>query len=289
MRKHLRIWNRTSWKAVLVPGLVAVIAGCQQAPSTTDNTATTTTNTGTTVDNSASLPLTSTRPDEPAAGFVRAMHAVAGAGPVSLSANNATIVPGVAYGEASGFAGVQDGKIKVFAAGADGKNIAGPMPLTLDGGDDITVVVSGIPGDVVLLPFNHKNHGIAAGRAKVTFLHAAKNLPAVDLTVDGASYRKGVKYGVATDYKELSPGRHTMLVTYVKPIPAPTSPVPTDQKLTATQRVTLTQELDLAADRVYSVIVYQDEQKLPQLKMIEDKFVPVLKDAPQSKASSQPK
>jgi hypothetical protein len=285
MRTRSQCRKPAALHAAVVPALLLAIAGCQSAPPAGENTAPA----GNAAAGNAAAPMTSTRPSEPAAGFVRGLHAVTGAGPISLTANNAPLVENVAYSEASGFVGVKDGKIKVYAAGADGKNIAGPMPLTLDGGDDVTVVVTGVPGDVEMLPFNHKSHGVAEGKAKVTFMHAAKSLPGVDLSVDGASYRKGVKYGIATDYKELPPGRHSMVVQYQQPIPAPTVPGAAGRPATATQSVSLTQDLDLAANKVYSVFVYQDEQKLPKLKMIEDKFVPVLKDAPQSAASSQPK
>jgi hypothetical protein len=48
------------------------------------------------------------------------------------------------------------------------------------------------------------------------------------------------------------------------------------------ENVTLTQQLDLAAGKVYSVIVFQDEAKLPKLRLLEDKFAAELKNAPGS-------
>jgi hypothetical protein len=142
-----------------------------------------------------------------------------------------------------------------------------------------------------------------------------------------------VKYGVATDYRVLASGRHTMQITYRKtlppliyrdinavppevrakiklptptpePTPTPIStpaeseafntaspPVATETEVVETKTktvkikvpqyedVTLTQQLDLAAGKVYSVNVFQDKAKLPKLRLLEDKFAAELKNA----------
>ncbi len=164
------------------------------------------------------------------------------------------------------------------------------MPVEVIGGEDLSVVVNGVPGDIVLMPFKHKNHGSAQGKAKVAFLHAAKGLPGVDITVDGKSFRKSVKYGIATDYETIAPGRHEMKVDYTEttsadkvPTPVPvegSAPAP-EVMVKQRQKVTLTQDLDLVAGQVYSVTVYYDDKHLPRLLLAQDKFVPTLKNAPQ--------
>jgi hypothetical protein len=83
---------------------------------------------------------------------------------------------------------VPPGKFRIFARGGDGKTqLAGPMPVTLESGEDMTVVVNGVPGDVAMLPFKHKNGGPQAGQAKVAFMHAAKSLPAVDVIIEASA------------------------------------------------------------------------------------------------------
>jgi hypothetical protein len=231
----------------------------------------------------------------------------------------------VTYGNASRFAAVPAGEYKFYAMGTNRRE-AGPMPVTLERGEDMTVVINGVSGDIALMPFKHENGGPEAGQAKVSFLHAAKSLPAVDVLIDGKRYRGGVKYGVGTDYRVLAPGRHTMQISYSRnagtktsvvevrpastPTPAPTATpmVTTDAsgntitttttetevsgtqtervevKIPQYQDVSLTQELDLAPGKVYSVIVFQDENKLPKLRLLEDLFAAELKNVPGSNA-----
>jgi hypothetical protein len=236
--------------------------------------------------------------------FVRNVHVVPGAGEVALKVDDKLAVPAADFGNASPFVAVEEGKKQIVAIGAGNTKVAGPMPVTLDAGEDLSVIVSGVPGDVALLPFKHKNGGPVAGKAKVAFLHAAKNLPAVDVFINGKRYRGGVNYGVATDYRELGPGRHTMQIRYVEslpvvkvtPIPTPTmAPVqgdplaeipppstPAPIVVKPRRSVTLTQQLDLQAGKVYSVIVFYDAQKLPKLRLLEDFFAAELKQVPKT-------
>jgi hypothetical protein len=231
---------------------------------------------------------------------------VPGAGEVGLKVDDKLAVPSAAFGNASPFVAVEEGKKQIVAIGAGNTRVAGPMPVTLDAGEDLSVVVNGVPGDVALLPFKHKNGGPLTGKAKVAFLHAAKNLPEVDVFINGTRYRGGVNYGVATDYREIAPGRHTMQIRYVesmKPVvvqqdqvvvPAPGSetltenavplPTPTPIKTVVKPKrdVTLTQQLDLADGKVYSVVVYYDAQKLPKLRLLEDFFAAELKQVPKT-------
>jgi hypothetical protein len=217
------------------------------------------------------------------------------AGALEIRSGDTSLVNGITFGNASSFVEVplknpKGTKINFSAFGEGNTKLAGPMPLTLDSGEDLTVVVNGVPGDIVLLPFKHKNHGSQAGKAKIAFVHAAKGLPPVDILVDGKSFRKGVKYAVASDYVTLEPGRHTMQVNYVEsktpisvptPILAPDVTPPPPMSIKPRQSVQLTQDMDLAAGQVYTVIVFYDAERLPKLRLLEDRFVPTLKNAPE--------
>lgn len=235
------------------------------------------------------------RPANATGAFVRGIHVVPGAGPMELRDEKNSLVQGIEFGQASSFVEVEladpkSTKLKISAFGEGNTQAAGPMPVTVNGGEDLSVVINGVPGDIVLMPFKHKNHGSAQGKAKVAFLHAAKGLPGVDILVDGKSFRKGVKYGVATDYETWAPGRHEMKVDYTEtvsadkvptPITAPDAAPAPEVMIKQRQKVTLTQDMDLVAGQVYSVTVYYDEKRLPRLSLVQDKFVPTLKNAPE--------
>ena len=235
------------------------------------------------------------RPDEATGAFVRGIHVVPGTGPMELRDGDNSLVKGITFGNSSSFVEVplkdQKGtKLQISAFGDGNTQAAGPMPVEVIGGEDLSVVINGVPGDIVLMPFKHKNHGSAQGKAKVAFLHAAKGLPGVDITVDGKSFRKSVKYGIATDYETMAPGRHEMKVDYTEttsadkvPTPVPvegSAPMP-EVMVKQRQKVTLTQDLDLVAGQVYSITVYYDDKHLPRLSLVQDKFVPTLKNTPQ--------
>jgi hypothetical protein len=262
---------------------VSLLIGCAQNTTQTVST-----------ENAAPAPASTSKPAQPVRGYARALHAVPGAGTLSLSADGEKFAAGN-YGDATPFAGIHAEKVKFSAFGSDGKKVAGPMALSLDGGEDVTVLVTGVPGDVVLLPWKHKNRGPEKGKAKLAFVHSAKALPAIDMKIDGQSFRRNVKFGIATDYTVLSPGRHQIQVTYDKSaapqiveveqpavitqdstgnILSVEQPTPIQTAIPRSQTVTLTQDVDLAAGKVYSLAVFTGAAKLPKVRLMEDKFVP---------------
>lgn len=266
---------------LLAVGAIALV-GCNQTPPPTNP------------NEAPPAPASTSKPAESVRGYARALHLVPGMGPLSVVISGQKITENLSFGNASTFEGIAQQKIEVSAFGGGGK-VSGPMPVTLDGGEDFTVLITGVPGDVALLPFKHKNHGPAGGKSKIAFVHAAKSLPAVDLKIDGESFRKAVKFSIATDYQVFAPGRHKMEVSFdrslapkVLVVEQPTvvtkdaagnvvsvvSPTPAKTVIPQSQIVTLVQEMDMAADKVYSLAVYQDEKQLPKLKLLEDKFTP---------------
>ena len=273
---------------LLTLGSASFFVGC--APNTPP-TATTTTETGA-ASNAAPVSAATSQPEKPVRGYLRALHAVPGAGMLSLTAD-AQKFASSDYGNVSQFEAIRAEKVKVSAFGGDGKKVAGPMPLSLDGGEDVTVLVTGIPGDIVLLPWKHKNRGPEKGKAKIAFVHSAKALPAMDLTLDGKSLRRNVKFGIATDYLTLSPGKHQFQSSYDKSLapqiieteqPAVITqdeagnvlnveqPTPIQTEIKRAQIVTLTQEIDLMAGKVYSLAVFTGADKIPKVRLMEDKF-----------------
>jgi hypothetical protein len=254
--------------------------------------------------NTAIAPASTSKPAQPVRGYLRALHAVPGAGTLSLTAD-AQKFASVAYGDASSFEGITAAKVKVSAFGGDGKKIAGPMPISLDGGEDATILVTGVPGDIVLLPWKHKNGGIEKGKAKIAFVHSAKALPAVEVKLDGKSFRRDVKFGIATDYTTLAPGDHKIEVSYDKSlapqlteVQQPTvvtkdvegnvlaveQPTPIQKLVPRSQIVILSQVVNLGAGKVYSLAVFHDGAQMPKVRLMEDKFVSdVVRAAPAGK------
>jgi hypothetical protein len=274
-----------------------MVAGCNQNSAQTITTASDGDTTTTTTQTTQTAPKA---PGEPVRGFVRTLHAVPGAGALSMVAD-AQKLSSTNYGDASTFSGVRARNVKISAFGSDGKKVAGPMSLSLDGGEDVTVLVTGIPGDIVLLPWKHKNRGPVAGKAKIAFVHSAKQLPATEIRIDEKSFRRNVKFGVATDYTTLSPGRHRVQVLYnrslapqIVEVEQPTvvtedaagnvvdvsKAAPTRTAVPRSEFVTLTEEVDLAAGKVYSLAVFAGANQAPKVRLMEDRFAPEIANAP---------
>ncbi len=269
----------------------ALGGGCNQSQTTVADNPTTSNSASNTTVSSQAVIATNT-PAPPIQGFVRALHAVPGAGTLSLSANGEKL-SAVSYGDASPFAGIRSNKVQISAFGGDGKKVAGPVPLELGEKRDVTILVTGVPGDVVLLPWKHKDDGPEKGKAKIAFVHCAKALPPVDIALDGRSFRRGVKFGVATDVLALAPGRHRVTVVYDKSLASTVVEVPSGPVITKdesgqtlsvvqptpvkalvkrTQLVTLALDTDLVAGKVYSLAVFHDGAQQPKVRLMENQF-----------------
>jgi hypothetical protein len=262
-----------------------LMAGCNtpsnEAPATTTTQTSNSTN--------------SAQPREASRAFVRGVHVVPGGPPALLMVDGKKATGNFTFGNASDFAAVEPGKIEVKALADSGKNLAGPMPVTLESGEDLTVIVNGVPGDVVLLPLKHKSGGPEAGQAKIAFMHTAKALPSIDILIDGERYRGDVDYGQNTEYRTLPPGKHNLQVTYQKtvataPAPLPSlppgaTPLAVITPPPAKERLTLTQPVDLAAGKVYTLLVFHDAGRMPKLRLLEDRFANTLQNAPETAAT----
>jgi hypothetical protein len=103
------------------------------------------------------------------------------------------------------------------------------------------------------------------------------------VAVDGKDWNGDLDFGEVSGYHHLTPGVHSLTVSYDKTLvktiaPKATPPV----KVEASNFVMLTQPLDLQADKVYSVVAYADAAGLPALHLLEDKFDPALVRAPET-------
>ena len=276
-----------------LPLCALALAGCNSSPQQTP--VATAPETATVTQTTNAPEAVAARPEQATGVFVRGIHVVPGAGEIELRDGDNSLMKGVTFGTASSFVevpikGEKGTKLEISAFGDGNTHASGPMPVDVIGGEDLSVVVNGVPGDIEMMPFKHKNHGSTPGKAKIAFLHAAKGLPGVDIMVDGKPFRKDVKYGINTDYETMAPGRHEMKVAYTEttsadkiptPVAAKDAPPAPEVMVKQRQKVTLTQDLDLTAGQVYSITVYYDDKHLPRLLLAQDKFVPTLKNAPE--------
>lgn len=135
-------------------------------------------------------------PHELVRAFVRAVHMVPGAGPVTVNVNGKAIATNLAFGDASEFVGLQGDKVKIHATrdhqitvtNADNKALGTPLPVDMERGEDVTIVIGGAPGKVTLTPFEHTSRGPEADQAKVAVLHADRTLGDVAISVDGKNW-----------------------------------------------------------------------------------------------------
>lgn len=293
----MRLHKNTKY-LLLVPGLLITAAGCNSAR---DNNSPGTTSVQT---EAATAPVSAevSDPQQAVRAYVRTVHTVPGAGPVSLAIDGTPVVDNIAFGNASEFVGLHDPKVKInatrdhqiTAVNADGKILAGPLLLDLDRGEDVTIVIGGSPSNVTLTPFEHTNRGSDMGQAKLAVLHADKSLPELTLQVDGKARPNDIGYGQVTQYFNVQPGQHTLKVQYdkslagivdVDKVGAPASrPRPVGVK--GSVQTTLTQPLNMAAGEVYSVLVYADAKGFPKLRLLEDKFRPALIRAPDANGNA---
>ncbi|MDQ3812637.1 MAG: DUF4397 domain-containing protein [Armatimonadota bacterium] len=262
---------RSRWIVGVLSALMLGAAGCDQATNSSgaapaaeksapiaDKTATRSPKATTFTENLSATP-----------AFLRGVHLVPETELLAVLSNGAIVVDGVTYGNASPFFQTAPGKLKISAIDATGQAVTGPTSVTVEGSEYVTVVINGTPENMALLPIKHKSEQPMAGRAKVSFMHAAKAFAPVDVLIDGSRHQAAVEYGEATDHKELKPGHHKLQIVTAKTPPTKGGEAPTTSKSLA--KVDLTQQLDFAAGKVYSVIIYQAAPRLPKLRLFEDK------------------
>ena len=276
--------------------LSLAVAGCNSnsdAPSSTSNVAQAPAASGAPATSDQAGQAAAPAPTKAAArAFVRGVHVVPGGPGVKLQADGKAAGEVFTFGNAGQFVAIEPGKkVKITALAASGARLSGPMPVELESGDDLTVVVNGVPGDVALLPFKGESGGPESGKSKISFAHAAKELGEIEVKIDGQKYRGDIDYGDDTDYKTLLPGQHLFTVSYTRPsqaAPAPTptlvpgqiSPQPTPFK--PRESVTLQQPANLLAGKVYTLVVFYDASKNPKARLLEDRFADTLQSAPKA-------
>jgi hypothetical protein len=156
-----------------------------------------------------------TSADDPSAtGRVRVVHMSPDAPPVDIVVNGAPAITNLAFKEASAYAALPDGTydVAVTPAGANDAVVL-RAPLHVTAGVDATVVAVGTLDAIGLLAVTDNNSAPAAGNARVRFVHASPDAPAVDIAVKGGPVLfPNVAFKQFGDYAEVPAGAYDLEV-----------------------------------------------------------------------------
>lgn len=141
---------------------------------------------------------------------VRVIHASPDAPAVDVLVDGTKAISNLAFKAASPYANVSAGTrtFQVFPAGTmTGKPVIEVSP-ALEGGKDYTVIALGRLAEIAPGLFADDN-APATGKAKVRFIHASPNTPAVDIALkDGPVVFANVAFKVASRYAAVDAGTY---------------------------------------------------------------------------------
>ncbi len=120
---------------------------------------------------------------------LRVLHASPDAPAVDVYLDGAEAISDLSFDDITDYVSVPAGAytVEVFPASANGTGT--PVidaSVTLDGGVDYTVAAVGLLANIEPLVLVDDNSDPAAGQAKLRFVHASPDAPAVDIYADGA-------------------------------------------------------------------------------------------------------
>jgi hypothetical protein len=133
--------------------------------------------------------ITGASPSEAGSTLVRVAHLSPDAPPVDVLVNGARVVNGAAFGDATGYLALPAGsaRIQVVPAGASSPVVI-DATLDLADGAAYTVAATGLLGANDLRPIVLvDDFGTRGDRAKVRFVHASPDAPAVDIAAAGGA------------------------------------------------------------------------------------------------------
>jgi hypothetical protein len=139
---------------------------------------------------------------------VRFVHAVAGAGAATLTADGKAVGGEVSFGELTGYAGTPRGVVKLRLRDAGGRTLAERTRLFRDG--RYTVVAMRRDRDVVLRAY--RDGEATGGQARVRAIAAAPELGETRVDLDGTTVTRRLGAGEASDYANVEPGTYEVAV-----------------------------------------------------------------------------
>jgi len=145
---------------------------------------------------------------------VRVVHASPDAPNVDILVNDAVAFSDVAFKAISDYAELEPGtyNVKVVPTGTT-EPVVIEADLTLEGGQDYTVVALGELANIEPLVLSDDNALPAAGMTKIRFVHASPNAPNVDIRVkDGPVLFENVAFKEAPAYVTVDAGTYDLEV-----------------------------------------------------------------------------
>jgi hypothetical protein len=147
---------------------------------------------------------------------LRVLHASPDAPAVDVYLDGSEAISDLAFDDITDYVAVPSGahNVQVFPASADGTG--DPVieaDVTLDAGVDYTVAAVGLLAAIEPLVLVDDNSDPAAGQAKLRFVHASPDAPAVDIYADGAGVVvPNAAFKDASDYLALDAGTYDLEV-----------------------------------------------------------------------------
>ncbi len=157
--------------------------------------------------------VTGSSPSEAGSTLVRVAHLSPDAPAVDVLVNGARVVTGAAFGDVTGYLTLPAGsaRIQVVPAGASSPVVI-DATLSLSSGAAYTVAATGLlgAGDLQPLVLSDDLNPIA-GQAKVRFVHASPDAPAVDIAVtDGPVLFQSVAFREFKGYAQVPGGTYNL-------------------------------------------------------------------------------
>jgi hypothetical protein len=146
---------------------------------------------------------------------VRVMHASYDAPAVNVNIDGATAINSLAYGAASAYAEIEAGTRAIDVLPAAGGNAVISAELPFAANTDSTVYAVNMLGSIEAIVSTDERTA-SAGKAKVRFIHASPDAPAVDIkldTGDGTAVFSNIAFKGISPYAEVDPGTYNFVVT----------------------------------------------------------------------------
>jgi hypothetical protein len=147
---------------------------------------------------------------------VRIAHFSPDAPAVDVYVNDDRVLSGVAYPTVSRYLELPAGSYELAVRPAGAAASSDPVieaTAEVEGGNAYTVAAVGALADIRGEIFTDDLGGPASGKAKVRVIHAAPEVPAVDVAVEGGpTLFEGAEFPSATDYAEVDPATYPVQV-----------------------------------------------------------------------------
>ncbi|MCO6473067.1 MAG: DUF4397 domain-containing protein [Melioribacteraceae bacterium] len=145
---------------------------------------------------------------------VRVIHASYDAPAVDVWVNDAQVISNLSYGESSGYAELEEGEKNIIVSAAGTTTPVISATVTIIANQELTIyAVNNLTSIEAIISEDDR---ISSGSAKVRFIHAAPDAPAVDIKVNngmGSTLFGNAEFKTIADYIEVPEGTYNLAVT----------------------------------------------------------------------------